>query len=240
MHFSQTPTLNARPIVRAIKQTCRRNVEVVLFLDLGMLLYPSEGLRMLKFRLQRQGRVDPIPGWYERRSGRPFIQKAGQGEEGAVPQGLLVCSLRWNDRPHAADSGRYTGKDQVRPLNAVIKQRNCHIKFAAYDDQVLIIGNGNQGEQLDDVIWSPRYLLTHLDSQSWFHSQEVNVMIDSKQLVAEMMDTLMSNQNTLKYGLVSPDGIWRDDAGKTLQDYGATGSDKFRGLSAFINIIKSI
>jgi hypothetical protein len=41
---------------------------------------------------------------------------------------------------------RYTGKDQVRPLNAVKKQRNCHIKFAAYDDQVLILGNGNQGE----------------------------------------------------------------------------------------------
>jgi hypothetical protein len=43
---------------------------------------------------------------------------------------------------------RYTGKDQVRPLNAVKKQRNCHIKFAAYDDQVLILGNGNQGESL--------------------------------------------------------------------------------------------
>jgi hypothetical protein len=41
---------------------------------------------------------------------------------------------------------RYTGKDQVRPLNAVKKQRNCHIKFAAYDDQVLILGNGNQGQ----------------------------------------------------------------------------------------------
>jgi len=39
----------------------------------------------------------------------------------------------------------YTGKDQVRPLNAVKKQRNCHIKFAAYDDEVMIIGNGNQG-----------------------------------------------------------------------------------------------
>lgn len=40
----------------------------------------------------------------------------------------------------------YTGKDQVRPLNAVKKQRNCHIKFAAYDDEVVIIGNGNQGK----------------------------------------------------------------------------------------------
>lgn len=33
--FVQTPTLNARPIVRAIKQACRRGVDVVLFLDLG-------------------------------------------------------------------------------------------------------------------------------------------------------------------------------------------------------------
>lgn len=37
---SQSPTLNARPIVRAIKQTCRRGVEVVLFLDLGTSLDP--------------------------------------------------------------------------------------------------------------------------------------------------------------------------------------------------------
>jgi phosphatidylserine/phosphatidylglycerophosphate/cardiolipin synthase-like enzyme len=33
--FIQTPTLNARPIVRAIKQACRRGVEVILLLDLG-------------------------------------------------------------------------------------------------------------------------------------------------------------------------------------------------------------
>ena len=33
--FRQTPTLNARPIKRAIKQACRRGVEVILFLDLG-------------------------------------------------------------------------------------------------------------------------------------------------------------------------------------------------------------
>lgn len=31
----QTPTLNARPIRRAVKQACRRGVQVELFLDLG-------------------------------------------------------------------------------------------------------------------------------------------------------------------------------------------------------------
>ena len=39
---SQTPTLNARPIVRAIKQTCRRGVEVVLLLDLGKPLFSAQ------------------------------------------------------------------------------------------------------------------------------------------------------------------------------------------------------
>lgn len=39
----------------------------------------------------------------------------------------------------------YTGKDQIRPLNAVHKQRNCHIKFAMFDDEVAILGNGNMG-----------------------------------------------------------------------------------------------
>jgi phosphatidylserine/phosphatidylglycerophosphate/cardiolipin synthase-like enzyme len=64
---------------------------------------------------------------------------------------------------------RYTGKDQIRPLNAVKKQRNCHIKFAMFDDQVAIFGNGNQ------------------DTQSWMHSQETNVMIDNKEIIAELM-----------------------------------------------------
>jgi hypothetical protein len=41
--ISQSPTLNARPIVRAIKQTCRRGVEVILFLDLGMFPVPIRG-----------------------------------------------------------------------------------------------------------------------------------------------------------------------------------------------------
>jgi hypothetical protein len=40
----------------------------------------------------------------------------------------------------------YTGKDQIRPLNAVHKQRNCHIKFAMFDDEVAILGNGNMGK----------------------------------------------------------------------------------------------
>lgn len=65
----------------------------------------------------------------------------------------------------------YTSKDQIRPLNAIIKQRNCHIKFAAYDDEVMILGNANG------------------DTQSVFHSGEVNIIVDNKQVVGEIMDS---------------------------------------------------
>lgn len=55
-----------------------------------------------------------------------------------------------------------------------------------------------------------------------------------------MMDTLLSNQNTIKYGLVSPDGVWRDSEGKTLMDHGLTEKGAFRGLSGFIAFAKTI
>jgi hypothetical protein len=54
------------------------------------------------------------------------------------------------------------------------------------------------------------------------------------------METLLDNQNTMLYGLVDTDGIWRDKQGKTLEDYGATSKGAFRGLSAFITYAKSI
>jgi len=55
-----------------------------------------------------------------------------------------------------------------------------------------------------------------------------------------MMETLLSNQNTTKFGQVDPDGVWRDKEGKTLMDYGATEKGTFRGLSGFIAFAKTI
>ncbi|EPQ55823.1 hypothetical protein GLOTRDRAFT_138593 [Gloeophyllum trabeum ATCC 11539] len=95
----------------------------------------------------------------------------------------------------------YTGKDQIRPINAIYKSRNCHVKFMVIDDEVGIQGNGNQ------------------DTQSWFHSEEVNVLVDSKQIVREWMEALEANQNTGRYGKVQRDGIWRDSLGRTVSFY---------------------
>ena len=89
-----------------------------------------------------------------------------------------------------------------RPLNAVRKQRNCHVKFCAVDGQVAIIGSGNQ------------------DTQSWFHSQEINVMMDSKKVVSEWVAALRRNQSTHIYGRVDLDGVWRGKHGNQLTDTG--------------------
>lgn len=86
----------------------------------------------------------------------------------------------------------YVGKDQVRPLNAVKKQRNCHVKFMQVDGHVGIQGNGNQ------------------DTQSWYHSCEVNIMVDSELIVSDWMAAIYRQQNTELYGRVDDDGIWRD------------------------------
>ncbi|GAA5915447.1 hypothetical protein JCM5296_002704 [Sporobolomyces johnsonii] len=92
----------------------------------------------------------------------------------------------------------YTGKDQNVPLNAKEKARNCHVKLMIVDDSVGIQGNGN------------------MDAQSWYHSQEINILVDSAQVCKEWQAGIRSNQNTHLYGALDRDGIWRDQEGKML------------------------
>ncbi len=66
-----------------------------------------------------------------------------------------------------------------------------------------VIGSGNQ------------------DTQSHFHSQEANVMVDSEQIVTEWMRALRKNQSTHIYGKVDQrDGIWRGATGEEIADTG--------------------
>lgn len=87
----------------------------------------------------------------------------------------------------------YVGKDQTKPIHNRFKQRSCHIKLMIVDEQVAIQGSGN------------------LDTQSYFHSQESNLLLDSPQVCQEWMEALRRNQNTGQYGAVSrEDGCWHD------------------------------
>lgn len=68
------------------------------------------------------------------------------------------------------------------------------------DSHIGIQGSGNQ------------------DTQSWYHSQEVNVLLDSRLVCTDWLAALHRNQNTHLYGAVSQeDGIWRDEQGKEAE-----------------------
>ncbi|KAF1926504.1 IQ calmodulin-binding domain-containing protein [Didymella exigua CBS 183.55] len=117
----------------------------------------------------------------------------------------------------------YVAKDQIIPIHNKFKTRSCHIKLMIVDDHVGIQGNGNQ------------------DTQSWFHSMEVNIMIDSYHICRDWKEQLRRNQNTHLYGLASQeDGIWRDEDGKEVE--GAIGKDpgKFPWAKGLVGAVQRV
>lgn len=72
----------------------------------------------------------------------------------------------------------YVAKDQIAPIHNKFKQRSCHIKLMIVDDSVMIQGSGNQ------------------DTQSWWQSQEVNIMVDSPHICKTLREAVERNQNT--------------------------------------------
>ncbi|KAJ4413624.1 hypothetical protein N0V85_003484 [Neurospora sp. IMI 360204] len=91
----------------------------------------------------------------------------------------------------------YVGKDQTKPLVQSKGLRSCHIKLMVVDGHVGIMGNGNQ------------------DTQSWFHSQEINVMLDSEEVCGTWMEGIRRNQNTAIYGALDREkGLWVGAEGK--------------------------
>jgi hypothetical protein len=88
--FSQTPTLNARPVKRAIKQACRRGVEVVLYLDLGETVW--------KMWRQAAGidEIDPSIGFNDKGESIPF--QGGTNEQ--VVEGLYTILRKEKKEQH--------------------------------------------------------------------------------------------------------------------------------------------
>ncbi|KAF2803956.1 uncharacterized protein BDZ99DRAFT_511749 [Mytilinidion resinicola] len=117
----------------------------------------------------------------------------------------------------------YVGKDQTKPIHNKFKKRSCHIKLMVVDEYVGIQGNGNQ------------------DTQSWYHSQEANIMIDSPTICKAWLDGIRRNQNTHLYGAVSQeDGVWRDENGKEAE--GAIGKNpgKFAWATGIVGAIERV
>ena len=126
----------------------------------------------------------------------------GQGGTNETFASKLFSQLSPNERT-LLHIHWYTAKDQSKPIHHQFKQRACHVKLLIADGHVGIQGSGNQ------------------DTQSWYHSQEINVMIDSEATCKKWREGIERNQNTGKYGKGSQeDGLWRDENGKEAE--GAT------------------
>ncbi|KAF2800563.1 IQ calmodulin-binding motif protein [Melanomma pulvis-pyrius CBS 109.77] len=137
----------------------------------------------------------------------------GQGGTNEMVASSLHTSL---SSPEDADAKArlhihyYVAKDQVEPIHNQFKKRSCHIKLMVVDGHLGIQGNGN------------------MDTQSWCHSMEVNVMIDSPVVCKGWLEAIESNQNTSTYGRSSPDdGLWRSPT-TGAQAEGAIGKDPGR------------
>jgi phosphatidylserine/phosphatidylglycerophosphate/cardiolipin synthase-like enzyme len=117
----------------------------------------------------------------------------------------------------------YVGKDQLEPIVAKNPRRTCHIKLMIVDELVAIQGSGNQ------------------DTQSWYHSQEVNVMLESRELCKAWIDGLRRNQNTHLYGQVSKeDGIWRDKDGNQAEGVIGIDPGSFSWAKGIVGAVKRV
>ncbi|KAF4631359.1 hypothetical protein G7Y89_g6776 [Cudoniella acicularis] len=117
----------------------------------------------------------------------------------------------------------YVGKDQDHPIHQSFKQRSCHIKLLIVDDHVGIQGSGNQ------------------DTQSWYHSQELNIMLDSEEVCRKWREGIEGNQNTRRFGGAAEDGIWRDKNGNPGEGYmGDPGKVEglLKGISGMMKKVK--
>ncbi len=94
----------------------------------------------------------------------------------------------------------YVGKDQDHPIHHNFKARSGHIKLLIPDGHIGIQGSGNQ------------------DTQSWYHRQEINVLIDSGEVCRKWREGIERNQNTARFGRAGvDDGVWRDAQGKEAE-----------------------
>lgn len=137
----------------------------------------------------------------------------GQGGTNEQATGRLFRSLKSDEAKARLHVFFYVAADQTEPKHNSYKQRSCHIKLLIADGQVAIQGSGNQ------------------DTQSWYHSQEVNVMVDSAEVCQVWRAGIERNQNTAKYGRVREDGFWYDEEGKVSP--GTNGSSG--GLTSMIH-----
>ena len=126
----------------------------------------------------------------------------GQGGTNEMFASKLCSTLSSQERKNL-HIHYYVAKDQNKPIHHSKRSRSCHIKLLIADGKVGVQGSGN------------------MDTQSWCHSQEINLMVDSEEVCRKWREGIERNQNTALYGRAGQDGLWRDEHGREAE--GATG-----------------
>jgi len=231
--FIQTPTLNAEPLVPAIREACERGVDVFCFICLGYndavsddfdsfchysLLILLHGFYVaLTFHVVFS-LVETMNFTDVNNQGELLPNQGGHNE-------MIAHSLYHSLSPAARPRlhyAWYVAKDQTKPLVQSRRERSCHIKLMIVDERVGIQGNGNQ------------------DTQSWYHSQEINVMIDSEEVCKTWVDGLRRNQNTHVYGSLGEDGVWRDEEGNEAEEVVGVDPGKFSWVKGMVGAVKRV
>ncbi|CRG87878.1 hypothetical protein PISL3812_04899 [Talaromyces islandicus] len=115
----------------------------------------------------------------------------GQNGTNEMVAHRLYSALKTDEEKSRLKIYNYTAKDQKVPIHNTLKHRSSHVKLMIVDEAIAIQGNGN------------------LDTQSYYHSTAVNVLIDSPIICKAWRAAIERNQNTSEYGLVSTtDGCW--------------------------------
>ena len=66
------------------------------------------------------------------------------------------------------------------------------------------------------------------------------MLVDSPALCAEWWAGLNANQNTLRFGRVDADGVWRDSEGRAVQSSGTEKTGMFGGLKGISGAIARV
>jgi len=181
--FIQTPNMNAEPLLEPLLEAVRRGVIVTCYLCLG---YNDAGELL------------------------PF-----QNGTNEMVSNRLYGSLKTDKERSRLRIFNYVAKDQTRPIHNKFKKRSCHAKIMIIDEKVAIQGTSPTAyhvHQKQPLTKARMHLGNgNLDTQSFYHSQEINLLLDSPLICRTWLDAIDRNQNTAKYGLVSPDdGCWHD------------------------------
>jgi phosphatidylserine/phosphatidylglycerophosphate/cardiolipin synthase-like enzyme len=144
----------------------------------------------------------------------------GQGGTNEMAARTMYEQLDTSEEKERLKVYFYVAADQGHPIHNSFKKRSCHIKLLIVDDQVTVQGSGNQ------------------DTQSYFHSQEVNVMIDSPTVCKAWREGIERNQNTREFGRVREDGCWYDKDGKLAEGSMGTNPGKLDRIKGAYGMIQ--